>query len=183
MMVYIFVCVLCLYVCVCVCVCHLNKYILYVYIIYMFSKEALIYMANGTYKSVSEVKTGEYIMNKLYAPTKVIRVHKLINKNVIEMQLHNGTKPFFCSPEIIVYCHHTTPDGKHHTEYTCLNEVYANKSKLKSSIKPFSPNTDVDILTYNNTNPELTKDLYCIHTIDPTGSFIVNGIIALVNTD
>ena len=163
---------------------YLNQYAgkYYYVILYMFSKEALIYMADGTYKSVSEVKTGEYIMNKLYAPTKVIRAHKLLNKNVIEIQLHNGTKPFFCSPEIIVYCHHTTLDGKHHTEYTSLNEVYSNNSKLKSSIKPFSPNTDVDILTYN-TNPELTKDLYCIHTIDPTGSFIVNGIITLVNTD
>jgi len=149
----------------------------------MFSKDALVYMADGTYKSIDQIKQGEYIMNKLYSPTKVIRVHKLLNQSVVHIQLDNNTTSFFCSPNIIVYSHHTTSHGKHHTEYTSLQDVYYNKSKLKNSIKPFSPNTDVDILLYDDTNLELKKDLYCIHTIDSTSSFIINGIIVLVNTD
>lgn len=149
----------------------------------MFSREALVYMANGTHKQIDEIKPGDYIMNKLYASTKVLRIHKLANHPAVEVQLNNGTGTFFCPSNVIVYSHHTTPDGKHRMEYTSISDVHTNGSKLKSSIKSFSPNSDVDITTYNDTDTNLKKDLYCLHLIDTTGSYIINGIITLVNRD
>jgi hypothetical protein len=144
----------------------------------MYSAEALISMANGSFKNINNVRVGDKIYNKLSRPVNVTRIHKIDNAPVVEIQLNNGTGVFYSSPSSKIFCHHVHIDGKHHTEYCSIASAYTDGAKLKNSLKILSPNSDVIFTTYDDSNTSLTKTVYCIHTIDSSRSFFVNKVIA-----
>lgn len=143
----------------------------------MFSAETLITMANGTIKNINSIKPNEFILNKLRKPVQVKRINKTENTQVVEVQLNNGTGTFFCAPNTIFYCHHTTPQGAHTTQYCTISDAHSEEAKLKNSINLFSPDTDVSITSYDDSNHDLKKDTYTLYAIDESKSFFANGVI------
>lgn len=144
----------------------------------MYSAETLISMADGTFKTINNIRVGDKVYNKLFKPVEVSRVHSSDNTPVVEVQLNNGTGVFYTSPESKIFCHHVHNDGSHHTEYCSISDAHLEGAKLKNSLKILSPESDVIFTTYDDSNVSLTKTTYCIHTLESSRTFLVNKIIA-----
>ena len=148
----------------------------------MFSEEATVRMADGTQKNIKRIKINDKILNKLNIPVAVSRVHKFVGHTCVGIQLNNGTGVFYCSPNVKVLCHNVALDGSNIADFCTISSSHnyaGTSSKLKSSSKVFSPESDVSITTYDDQSPPHTKDLYCIHTSDSTQTFYINKIIVL----
>jgi hypothetical protein len=147
-------------------------------IIKMYSKETVIYMADGTYKNIDNIRVGDKIYNKLLRPVIISRITKTDNTPVVEIQLNNGTGVFYASPSSKVCCHVRNPDGRNKVEYCSISTVYSEDGKLKNSMKILSNESDVNFTTYDDSNHSLTKTTYSIYTLDSTNSFFINNIIS-----
>lgn len=145
----------------------------------MFSEETLINMSDGTKKQINLINVGDKIMNKNLKPVTVSRVHMNTNQQIVSMLLDNGTSLFHCAPTTL-FLSHTVNTNNHTTSSLPINTIHSNGSLLKKSNKLLANESDVSISTYDDTNHTL-KDVYCIHTIDPTQSFFVNDVITSCN--
>jgi len=148
----------------------------------MFSEEASISMADGTQKRINKIKVNDLILNKLNIPVKVNSIHKLEARNSVGIQLNNGTGVFYCDPDVKVLCHNIASNGNVISDFCTISSVHnysGASSKLKSSSKAFSPESDVSITTYDDPVSPHIKDLYCINTSDSSQTLYVNKIIAL----
>lgn len=148
----------------------------------MFSEEARISMANGTQKNIDKIKVNDLILNKLNLAVSVNRVHKYTAHGTVGIQLNNGTGVFYCDPDVKVLCHNIASNGNNISKFCTISSVHTysgTSSKLKSSSKIFSPESDVSITTYDDPTPLHIKDVYCIHTSDSTQTFYVNKILVL----
>lgn len=143
----------------------------------MFSEEALIKMASGVNKSVKLIKVNDIVMNNRNLPVKIIAVNKAaVAHDAITIQINNGSGVFYCSPSTKFNYHDTLVNNSHSSGYdTIANIVAKNNAFLKSSLKIFSSDSDIDILTYNAV--VVPKDLYCFRTNDSSYTFFINGII------
>lgn len=150
----------------------------------MFSEEAMIKMANGSQKNIDDIRVNDLILNKLNQPVIVNRVHKYTARESVGIQLNNGTGVFYCDPNVRVLCHNIGLNGNSTSDFINISDVHTYSgisSKLKSSMKMFSPESDVSITTYDDPVSPHIKDLYCIHTSDSSQTFYVNKIIVLSN--
>jgi hypothetical protein len=146
----------------------------------MFSEEATISMADGTQKHIDKIKKNDIILNKLNLPVTVNQIEKYTGHTSVGIQLNNGTGVFYCDPNVKVLCHNIASNGNNISDFCTISSVQTYSgasSKLKSSSKVFSPESDVSITTYDDPSPPHIKDLYCIHTSDSTQTFYVNKII------
>lgn len=146
----------------------------------MLSTEAQILMSNGTTKSISSIKVGDLIINKLNNSVKVITTH-ICTENSVAVQFNNGTGIFYCSPTTLFLNHTTLTNGSHTSNYCTINNALSDNVKLKNSAKIFSPESDIEIINYDNTN--VIKELYCIHTNESSMSYFANGVIVKCNED
>lgn len=147
----------------------------------MFSEEATISMADGTQKHIDKIKVNDLILNKFDIPVRVNSIHKEEDHNSVGIQLNNGTGVFYCASDVKVLCHNIASNGTTISDFITISEVHnytGTSSKLKSSSKVFSPESDVSITTYDDPVSPHIKDLYCIHTSDAKQTFYVNKIIA-----
>lgn len=147
----------------------------------MFSEEATISMADGTQKTIDKIKVNDLILNKFNIPVRIHSIHKFEAHNSVGIQLNNGTGVFYCASDVKVLCHNIAANGTNMSDFITISDVHnytGASSKLKSSPKVFSPESDVSITTYDDAVSPHIKDLYCIHTSDSKQSFYVNKIIA-----
>jgi hypothetical protein len=147
----------------------------------MFSEEAIISMANGSQKHIDKIKVNDVVLNKLNQPVSVNKIEKYTAHASVGIQLNNGTGVFYCDPSVKVLCHNIALNGNSTSDFYSISDVHTysgTSSRLKSSSKMFSPESDVSITTYDDPTPPHIKDLYCIHTSDSTQTFYVNKIIA-----
>lgn len=147
----------------------------------MFSEEATISMADGTQKHIDKIKINDVILNKLNLPVTVHQIEKHTGYASVGIQLNNGTGVFYCDPNVKVLCHNIELNGNNVSDFFTISSIHTysgSSSKLKSSSKVFSPESDVSITTYDDPTPPHIKDLYCIHSSDSTQTFYVNKIIA-----
>lgn len=146
----------------------------------MFSAEATVSMADGTQKHINNIKINDVILNKLNLPIKVNRIVVSVGHISVGVQLNNGTGVFYCDPDVKVLCHNVASDGSSMSNFNTISSVHTYSgisSKLKSSSKVFSPESDVSITTYDDPTPSYTKDLYCVFTSDSSQTFHVNKVI------
>lgn len=146
----------------------------------MFSSETMISMTDGSKKPISTIRVNDSILDKLNLPMKVTEVNKYLNHEAVGIQLNNGTGVFYCDRDVKFLCHNVNNNGTSTVGYSSINNIHTfsgSSSRLKSSPKVFSPESDVSITTYDDPTPSHTKDLYCIHTNDGTYAFYVNGVI------
>lgn len=146
----------------------------------MFSEEAIVNMADGTFKQINNIKVNDVILNKFNLPVTVHQVHEYLASTSVGIQLNNGTGVFYCNPNAKVLCHNTNQNGNSIVSFNTISSVHnynGASSKLKSSSKVFSPGSDVSITTYDDPTPPHIKDLYCIHTSDSSQTFFINKII------
>lgn len=146
----------------------------------MFSEEATISMPDGTQKTIDKIKVNDLILNKFNIPVRVHSIHKAEDHNSVGIQLNNGTGVFYCASDAKVLCHNIASNGTNISEFITISESHnysGTSSKLKSSSKFFSPESDVSITTYDDPVSPHIKDLYCIHTSDSKQTFYVNKII------
>lgn len=141
----------------------------------MFGEGALVKMADGNYKDISLIASGDYILNKFNHSIKVDRVHIKKNQIVAEVILDNDALPFYVIPTAVFLYRNVNNNGDHNSGYSFISTINYNKSKLKSSMKIFSPESDVTIEKYTEYNN--TMDIYCLHVNESTYSFIVNNCI------
>jgi hypothetical protein len=145
----------------------------------MFSEEAIVSMANGAFKPISDIVKGDIILNKFKRSTRVLKIHTHTNQGCIRVQLNNGTNSFHTSPESIVFCYYRTPDSTLKSEYCHISHVHENNGYIKADLKIFSPDSDVEIESYVTSDP---ITLYSLYTSDNSQSYIINNIIISNNT-
>lgn len=143
----------------------------------MFSEEALIKMASGENKSIKLIKVNDIVMNNRNLPVKILAIDQVHDAHdAITLQINNGSGVFYCSPNTKFNYHDTLVDNSHSSGYDIIANIVAkNNAFLKSSLKTFSSDSDIDILTYDSN--VVPKNLYCFHTNDSSYTFFINGII------
>ena len=142
----------------------------------MFSEETMITMADGTKKNINLLTRGQLILNKNNKMIKVLEVVSYPNRPVVGIQLDNETGVFFACPNTKVYCSYQN-NNRTVADYIPLHQVNDNNAILKNSLKMFDPSSNVNIVTYDNTDENLTKTLYKLITIDSGTSYYANGIL------
>lgn len=142
----------------------------------MFSEETMITMADGTKKNINLLTRGQLILNKNNKMIKVLEVIPYPNRPAVGIQLDNETGVFFTCPNTKVYCSYQN-NNKIIADYLPLHQVNDNNAILKSSLKMFNPSSNVNIVTYDNTDENLTKTLYKLITVDNGTSYFANGIL------
>jgi hypothetical protein len=140
----------------------------------MFSEDALVSMANGTFKSIKLLVRGDIILNKFGKKTTVLSVKTHQVENSIRVQLDNGTGTFYMSPDTIVLGYYRTPELTLKSEYAPISQIKANNGFLKSDLKIFSPDSDCKIELYEIAQQQT---LYSLTTSDNSKSYKVNKII------
>jgi hypothetical protein len=140
----------------------------------MFSADCLISMANGTHKPITSILRGDMIFNKFKVPTKVLKIHTYENQQSIRIQLNNGTTSFHVSPNAIVFCYYRTANSTLKSEYCTISKVQENNGYIKSDLKIFSPDSDVNIDSYVDVE---SSTLYSLDTSDNSQSYLVNKVI------
>lgn len=143
-------------------------------ILQMFSEEALISMANGSFKPINQLVRGELIINKFGKRTTVLQLKTHEKEESMRIQLDNGTGTFYISPNTIVLGYYRTPELTLKSEYCTISHLHQNKGYLKSGLKLFSPESDVQIESYISSEP---RTLYSLITSDNSKSYKVNKII------
>ena len=141
----------------------------------MFSQEALVSMADSTFKNINLLHRGDMILNKFKKPTKVLNVYTHTNQQCVRVQLDNGTNTFYTSPNSIVLCHFRLPNNTIQSEYCHISHVHENKGYVKTDLKLFSPDSDVLLESYIDTTE--THTLYSLQTSDNSQSYLLNHII------
>lgn len=140
----------------------------------MFSEEALISMANGTFKPIKSIVRGDLILNKFGKKTSVLALKEHQNESTIRIQLDNGTGTFYMSPNTIVLGYYRTPELTLKSEYAMISQIKENGGFLKSDLKIFSPDSDVKIEVYDIGQ---AQTLYSLTTSDNSKSYKVNKVI------
>lgn len=140
----------------------------------MYSEEALVSMANGTFKPIKSIVRGDLIQNKFGKKTTVLSLKEHQNEQSIRIQLDNGTGTFHVSPNAIVLGYYRTPELTLKSEYLAISQVKEHNGFLKSDLKLFSPDSDVRIEIYDNAEP---RTLYSLTTSDNSKSYKINKII------
>jgi hypothetical protein len=140
----------------------------------MFSEDALVTMANGGFKPIKSIVRGDFILNKFGKKTSVLSVKTFPNNEAVRIQLDNGTGTFYISPNAIVFGHYRTSDLRLISEYAPISQIYDNNGYIKSDLKIFSPDSDVQIESYITAEPHT---LYSITTSDNSQSYKINNII------
>lgn len=143
----------------------------------MYSSEALVSMADGSFKNINNIKVGDAIYNKFMKPVSVSRVHSSANAPVVEVQFNNGTGIFYAIPASQVFVHHAQTDKSHNLQYDTISNARTEGARLKSTMKFLSPQSDVSFTTYNDSDTTLTKTVYCLHTLDGSKTYFVNKTI------
>jgi hypothetical protein len=141
----------------------------------MFSQESLITMANGTFKPINTLQRGDIVLNKLYKPTRILKVNIYENERCVRVQFDNGTNTFHLSPNTIVLCYYRLPDNTFKSEYCHISHVHENNGYMKSNLKLFSPDSDILIESYVESSEN--KTLYSLVTSDNSQSYLVNHAI------
>ena len=139
----------------------------------MFSREALVSMADGTFKPINTIIKGDVILNKFYQRCNVLDINVHQDKKCVLLQLNNGTTPFHSSPNSVVLCHYKCANALK-SSYCPLSEAYTNNSILKSNLRLFSPDSDVLVEKYQDAE---NQTLYSLHTSDNSQSYLINKII------
>ena len=142
----------------------------------MFSEECIVPLADGSTKSISAIVPGDLIINKLLKVVKVRAVTSTTG-NAVAVQLNNGTGVFYTDPTARFLCHYINGDS-HTSHWDSISTINTHQGWVKSSMKIFSPETNVSISSYDASNTSLTKTLYTIQNLnDNTNSYFVNGVI------
>lgn len=145
----------------------------------MFSSEAVVTMANGTYRSISLVRINDLIMNKFFNPCKVTRITHNTG-NSVSVQLDNDTDAFFTDADALFMCNITEIDSSKTVKNDTISNIFTNGYKLKNSGKFFSPESEVSIIDYDDT--PVSKTLYCLYTNDKTQTYLINQIVTACET-
>lgn len=143
----------------------------------MFSAEALVTMADGTTKHINTIRAGDLILNKLRTPIKVRSITVEHDAHVVVVQLNNGSGIFYTSPNTKFLCHHID-SNQHTSHFDTIHNIHIDGGYLKNNLRFFSPESDISISSYDDSNVSLTKTVYCIEALnDSTSSYIINGVI------
>jgi hypothetical protein len=136
----------------------------------MFSEETMISMGDGSFKKISELRQFDFIYNKLKNPVKINTIRKFLQQPVLKVQLSESS--FYTTPNTLFLCVYYTEQGLV-SKYLDIISIKNINGKLKSSLKIFSNEPNVEIISVTND----TKDVYTLTTLDSETSFFVNGVI------
>lgn len=136
----------------------------------MFSEESMISMGDGSFKKISELRQFDFIYNKLKNPVKINTIRKFLQMDVLKVQLSESS--FYTTPETLFLCVYYTEQGLV-SKYLDIISIKNLNGKLKSSLKIFSNEPNIEIISVTND----TKDVFELITLDSETSYFVNGVI------
>lgn len=145
----------------------------------MFSEDTLISMVDGTFKEIIDIKPNDYIFNKFKNPVRVLRLNTY-TAPAVGVQFNNETPLVYTGVNTQFICVHKV-EGTTQSHWANLEHVDLVSGKVKSSMKTFSPLSDVTVSTFLDNVAE-EKVMYCIQTKgDMSKSYIANGVIVKCN--
>jgi hypothetical protein len=74
-----------------------------------FSGDSQILLANGSYKNISQIKSGDLVLNMRNKPVKVTKVHQCAKASMMEVRYQNWYTPFYCTKDL--HCLMLTDDN------------------------------------------------------------------------
>jgi hypothetical protein len=141
----------------------------------MFSENVLISMANGGKKLIKDIKVNDLILNKFGRVTNVRSVKKYMDYECIYIQLDNNSDSFYVNGETIVLGYYRGEKDKFISEYCSISDILDKRGYIKSDLKIFSPDSDIEIMEYKKS--EEMRTLYSLVTSDESKSYKVNNMI------
>ena len=142
-----------------------------------FSEEATILMADGTYKSIKNIKKGEYVMNKRKKPVRVMANYKQLAEDTISFERDGDVTTIYCTPDQKFPAIYINTAGSTVNELLTLSEMDTKSAKFKNSTRMFSTTSNVVMNNYSGTL--VSKDVWSLDVSDNTKSFIMNTIFTV----
>lgn len=145
-----------------------------------FSEEATILMADGTYKSIKDVKKGQYVMNKQKKPVRVMANYKQLAEDCVSFERAGDVTTLYCTPDQKFSACYTNTAGSTVHEKLTVTEMDQKSAVFKNSTKMFSTTSNVVMNNYNGTL--VSKDIYSLDVSDNAKSFIMNTVLTIEDT-
>lgn len=146
------------------------------------SKEVMILMADGNLKSIKQINEGEYVMNSLMTPSRVIS-KKITKTPVVKVEMSNDTGVFYISHD-----HKFLVSWKDNSGIKQgvrkIDAVESSNVNLKTTVK-FSGMTsmknykDVKFITFDDGDINVEDVLYNIKLECDDKRFFGNGVIMM----
>lgn len=138
-----------------------------------FDEESMILMSNGTYKSIKDVKVGDYVMTSSGTPKKVLNVIDNGIKDMVKVSISCWHKPFYVTPEHEFLIGDMSHTNRRH-DFAQRMDVTSRDGSSKYKFKPIK---DIDkksmfLLTPNSYSFDLLEEYdidmqkYCKNVID-----------------
>jgi hypothetical protein len=142
-----------------------------------FSAEVSISMADGTTKTINNVRVGDYIQNKHGKPVRVNANYKQVGEDCVSFEVDGDATTLYCTPDqkFLAYCTHT--GGNMMCDYLTLADMDECGAVFKNSKIIFSTTNNVAVNNYNASTT--SKDVWSIDISGRTKSFVVNTVIAV----
>lgn len=139
-----------------------------------FSGNVLVKMADGTQKQIQDIKADDNILDMNMRPSRVIKKN-IETKQVVKIQIENfaeckvtPTQEFFCFWK----------DGTQSKYgYRTLNASNYNQLSLKSTSNIFTNANLKTIVAFDDSDINLTDQVYSLKTNSNTQTYFVNNII------
>lgn len=146
------------------------------------SKNVMILMASGETKSIKEINEGEYVMNSLMYPSRVISKNTK-KEPVIKIEFDNDTGVFYTSHDqrfLLSWKDNTgIKQGLRKVEAIEAFDVNIKTTSKFSGIKSMKKCKDVKFITYDDGDINLIDTLYEIKLGCDNKSFFGNGVIMM----
>lgn len=146
------------------------------------SKDVMILMADGSLKAIKNVNEGDYVINSLMIPSRVIS-KKRTKEPVIKIELDNGTDVFYISHTQKFLISWKDNNGIKQGMRK-VNAVEATDVNLKTTVK-FSGITsmknypDVKFVLFDDGDINLEEILYEIKLECDNKRYFANGVIIM----
>lgn len=142
-----------------------------------FSAEVSVLMADGTSKTINNIKVGEYIMNKHRKPSRVNANYKQTSEDCVSFERDGDVTTLYCTPDQKFLGYYENTSGNMTCDYLTLAQIDTNGAVFKNSSKIFGTSNNVAVNNYNATTT--SKDVWSIDVSGSTKSFIINTVIVI----
>jgi hypothetical protein len=142
-----------------------------------FSAEATILMADGRYKSIANIKAGEYVMNRRKKPVRVMANYKQLAEDTVSFERNGDNTTMYCTPDQKFNAIYTNTSGSTVNGMLTITEMNTYSASFKNSTKMFSTTSNVVINNYSGTL--VSKDVWSLDVSDSSKSFVVNTIFTI----
>lgn len=142
-----------------------------------FSAEATILMADGTYKSIANIKRGEFVMNRRGRPVRVAANYKQLAEDTISFERDGDITTIYCTPDQKFNAIYTNTAGNTVNALMTPTEMDTHNAKFRNNTRMFSTSSNLVMNNYSGTL--VSKDVWSLDVSDSSKSFVMNTIFTI----